>query len=410
MTVDMQLLGVLGICFVLFSVMTFTLLPGLYDKVNSQWQTSENYVADNLEAMFFRNSKEWAKKIKVASIIVLTLLGFWLPNSLSGLDRVILDNAIRLNKQGLYQESILLMSGLKKGSSPLLHNELGVAYLGVNDVDLAVSNFKKAIDILPEYARAYANLGVAYRILDKNEDAAFEEKRAEDFFRYNLDEEQIYGQDSSLQSAVFIRCLFALIFFFLSLSLPKWITAFLRHRRESVYSNQLSDSLKMLSNSLKAGMSLLQSIEMMVDQGKGVVKQEFELVLKEHQLGLSLGDALENLKQRIPVEDNIMFIDTVALLTETGGDIPTAIENVVHTISERKRIKDKISAMTAEGKVQTIVLAIIPIVIGWVMNAAQKETFSLMYTTVIGWICLIVMFLWGALGLYMMVKICRVKI
>ncbi len=66
--------------------------------------------------------------------------------------------------------------------------------------------------------------------------------------------------------------------------------------------------------------------------------------------------------------------------------------------------------MTAEARVQIIVLCIIPIVIGWVMNSAQKETFSLMYTTVIGWICMLVMIVWGGMGLYMMSKISKVKI
>lgn len=405
-----QLLTILIAFFVLFSLLTYFFLPSLVQDIKVRWENSVEQVAQNLEAMFFRNSKKLAKNVKLSCVVLFTVVGFLSPDSFSGLDRVILDNAVRLNKQGLYDQSILLMSGLKKGESPLLHNELGVAYLGVNDLDLAVSNFKKAIKILPEYARAHANLSVAYRALDRNEDAAFQEKRAEDFFRYNLDEELIYGEGASFKAALIIQFVFAAIFLILSLYIPLWVTKFMRNRREAKYSNELADSLKMLSNSLKAGMSLLQSIEMMVDQSKGVVKQEFGLVLKEHQLGVSLGDALDNLKNRLPVEDNIMLVDTVALLTETGGNIPVAIENVVHTISERKRIKDKISAMTAEGRVQTIVLAIIPIVIAWVMNAGQRETFSLMYTTVLGWICLIVMIAWGLLGIFMMIKICKVKI
>ena len=66
--------------------------------------------------------------------------------------------------------------------------------------------------------------------------------------------------------------------------------------------------------------------------------------------------------------------------------------------------------MTAEGKVQTIILFTIPFFIGWFMNVAQKESFSLMYTTVVGWICMLVMFVWGLLGLFFMIKITQVKI
>lgn len=408
MNLDIHFLAILIVIFILFATANYFLLPEIINKIKANWEVSEKKVVANLESLFIRNPEAVARKFKLGCVVLLTALGFWLPASFSNLDEVILDNAVRLNKQALYDEAILLVSGFKKGSSPLLHNELGVAYLGVNDVDSAVRNFEIAIEILPEYARAHANLAVANKMLDNHEEAEFQNRRAEDYFRSKVDKSLIYGQTSS--SGVIVRIIAGLVFFIISLGFPRWLTNFLCQRREKKYNTELADSLKMLSNSLKAGMSLLQSIEMMVDQSKGVVKQEFELVLKEHQLGLSLTDALLNLKKRMPIEDNVMLVDTVALLTETGGNIPQAIENVVHTITERKRINDKISAMTAEGKVQTIILFCIPFFIGFFMNTAQKESFSLMYTTIIGWICMIVMFVWGLLGVFFMLKITRVKI
>jgi len=400
---------ILFVAFITGSLISYLLFTSLSVKFVNQWREGHKLVSDDLEAMFIEHPKKNATRFKLTVATLLMLLGFIFPNSLAGLDRVILDNAARLNKQGLYDQAILFMSGLTRNRSPMLHNEMGVAYLGVNDLEAAIRNFETSIKLLPEYGQAHANLSTAYMLAERHTDAMFEARRAQDYLKFEIDEELIYGMESSLQSSLFLRLFCAAIFLLIGLKLPKWVTAFLRRRRVVRYEHDLADALKVMSNSLKAGMSLQQSIKMMVEQAAGPVKQEFELVLKQTVLS-STEESLLSLRERMPTDDNIMLIDTILLLSETGGDIPAAIQNVVYSISERQRIKNKISAMTAEGKAQTVILAFIPIAIALVMNTMQKEMFSLMYTTVLGWVFLTIMIVWGAIGIYMMLKIVDVKI
>jgi len=398
------------VAFSIAALICYVLLSAYAERVANRWTESCSEITSDLDAMFVKNSGVLSKRIKVSFAVFFVLLGFAFPNSLVSLDRVILDNAARLNKQGLYDQAILFMSGLARNRSPMLHNELGVAYLGVNDLEAAISNLETSIQLLPEYGQAHANLSVAYTLAEQHTDAMFEAQRAESYLRYEVDEELIYGKESSLQASLFLRLLFAALFLLVGLKLPLMLTGFFRKRREARYERELADALKIMGNSLKAGMSLEQAIEMMVEQSTGPVKQEFNLVLKEYFLGRSIEEALVSLRERLPTDDNVMLIDTVALLTETGGNIPEAIQNVIYSISERQRVKNKISAMTAEGRAQTVILALIPVAIGLVMNTMQKEMFSLMYTTVLGWIFLIIMVVWGAMGIYLMTKIVNVKI
>jgi len=400
---------ILFVAFVTGSLISYLLVTSLSPKLIGQWNDNQRAVADDIEAMFIRHPEKNATRVKVAVVICMMVTGFAFPSSLSGLDRVILDSAARLNKQGLYDQAILFISGLKRNQSPMLHNELGVAYLGVNDLEAAIKNFELSVKLLPEYGQARANLSTAYTLAERHTDAMFEARRAQDYLKFDIDEELIYGANSSLQASLFLRLLFAVIFLYFGLKIPKWATGFLRRRREVRYERDLADALKIMSNSLKAGMSLPQSIEMMVDQTNGPVREEFELVLKQNILS-GIEDALLALRERMPIDDNVMLIDTILLLSETGGDIPSAIQNVVFSISERQRVKNKISAMTAEGKAQTVILACIPVAIAFVMNTMQKEMFSLMYTTVLGWVFLVIMIVWGAIGIYMMLKIVDVKI
>ncbi|MEZ4565856.1 MAG: hypothetical protein R2860_02425 [Desulfobacterales bacterium] len=79
-------------------------------------------------------------------------------------------------------------------------------------------------------------------------------------------------------------------------------------------------------------------------------------------------------------------------------------------MQDRKRLQLKIKAMTAEGETQAWILAGLPIVIGLALNAMNKEIFSLMYTTLLGWIFLVLIVVMEVTGLFLMLKVVRVKI
>ncbi|MDO9264873.1 MAG: type II secretion system F family protein, partial [Desulfosalsimonadaceae bacterium] len=185
---------------------------------------------------------------------------------------------------------------------------------------------------------------------------------------------------------------------------------YLRHRRRKKFDEQLADGLVMIANGLRAGLSLVQAIEMVVKEGKPPLSQEFEMVLREHHLGSSLGDALKHLAERMTGTDTKIMVNATLILLESGGNLPERFDSLAQTIQERKRLQLKIKSMTAEGETQAWILALLPLVLGVILNTMNHEVFSLMYTTVLGWIILILIFLMEAVGLFWMLKIVKVKI
>ena len=401
---------VLFIVFVSITLSAYLLLKHYFKDSTANQAGKHLKLQNKLDALFVENPQRTAKNLKLFVPIVFFCLGFLLPSSLSTFDRIVMDNIVKLNKRGQHEQALTLMAGLKRGVSPLLHNELGIAHINLGGLDRAIKHFQLAIRLEPDYAQAHANLASAYIQKGQDIDAEFEFKRAKDALSVKLDDDRVYGESSTTGNTLVLRLVFGIIFLFIGLKMPMWIVNYLYNRRVKKFEMMLPDALSVMSNSLKAGLSLTQSIENLIDQSKPPISQEFELVMREYKLGKSIDAALQGLYDRLPTEDNEILVNTTSLLFETGGDIPSAIENVVHTIKERKRIRQKIDSMTAEGKAQAIMLLFIPIIMAVLLNSSQKETFSLMYTTIIGWLIILFCILWGALGVWTMWKTVQVKI
>jgi tight adherence protein B len=188
------------------------------------------------------------------------------------------------------------------------------------------------------------------------------------------------------------------------------IINFFRRRRINKFDDQLADGLVMASNGLRAGFSMLQAFDVVSKEARPPLSQEFELLLKEHRLGYELDEALRHLYERMPTTDTRIFVNSILILRETGGNLTEIFDTISETIQERKRVQKKIKTMTAEGKTQAVILAILPIALGFILGMMTPEVFSLMYTTFLGWILIILMALMEGAGFFWMLKIARVKI
>ncbi len=134
------------------------------------------------------------------------------------------------------------------------------------------------------------------------------------------------------------------------------------------------------------------------------------MVLSEHRLGSSLGDALNHLAERMPGTDTKIMVNATLILLESGGNLPERFDTLAQTIQERRRIQLKIKSMTAEGETQAWILALLPLFLALILNSMNHEVFSLMYTTIMGWMLIALIGLMEAVGLFLMLKTVKVKI
>lgn len=133
-----------------------------------------------------------------------------------------------------------------------------------------------------------------------------------------------------------------------------------QEKRATFFVDQMVDGLTIMANGIKAGLSITQAMERVVDNLGDPIAQEFSLVLSQIRIGRSVEDALTELSFRIPRPDVQMFVTAINILKETGGNMGETFETIVTTIRERQKIEKKIQAMTTQGMMQGLIISAVP--------------------------------------------------
>jgi tight adherence protein B len=191
---------------------------------------------------------------------------------------------------------------------------------------------------------------------------------------------------------------------------PKHIVDYFEKKRVKLYQLQMVDSLNLLANGLRAGLTMPQAIGMVVDEMPAPVSQEFNLVLQQAKIGVPLDEALENLKKRVYTEDNEMFVTSVNILRETGGNLAETFDTIVLVIRERVRLQLKIDTYVSSGKMQAYIIGAMPFLMMMMFGSGDPEYFPMLFGTVLGVIALIVICGMVALGMWVILKIIDIKV
>jgi tight adherence protein B len=135
----------------------------------------------------------------------------------------------------------------------------------------------------------------------------------------------------------------------------------LKIRRLDRFNNQLVDALSNMSNALKAGFSIQQAFETVVADGLNPIAQEFGMFLQQLRVGVRFEEALSDMEKRIGSEDLMLMTQAIEISRQTGGNLTEVFDRIAETIRERRRIEGKIKSLTAQGRIQGIIVSLIPI-------------------------------------------------
>ena len=190
---------------------------------------------------------------------------------------------------------------------------------------------------------------------------------------------------------------------------PELVLRILRKRRQKQFGEQLTDGLVLLSNGLRAGFTLQQALEMLVEESKPPLSQEFSLALRQYRLGMDIDEALQKVVERTGDEDLGLAVTAVTITRQVGGNLAEIFDRIVAMIRERKLLEGKVMALTAQGKMQAMVVAIIPYVLGLVVAKINPELMTLMWTTVPGWIALGLVVVLDTVGYFWVLKLTKIE-
>jgi len=180
--------------------------------------------------------------------------------------------------------------------------------------------------------------------------------------------------------------------------------------RLSAFNKQLADTITLLSNSLRAGSSFLQSIELVSRETPAPMGEEMGRVVREVNLGLGMDEALANLVRRIRSDDLDLMVTAIGVQQQVGGNLAEILDTIAFTIRERVRIKGEINTLTAQGRMSGYLVAFLPIGIAVTLNFINPSFMEPLFTQLIGQILLGVGAVMMVIGFIAIQKIVDIKV
>ncbi|MFA5059277.1 MAG: type II secretion system F family protein [Candidatus Omnitrophota bacterium] len=162
-----------------------------------------------------------------------------------------------------------------------------------------------------------------------------------------------------------------------------WIKV-LAEKRMDKFNDQLIDALMIMSSSLRGGLSLIQAIEVVTEEMSDPINQEFAILLGENKMGVSLEESFAHLYDRVPSTALNQMITAILLARETGGNLPVIFARIIGVIRENKKIKQNLDNLTMQGRIQGVVMSLLPIGFAFIVTATNKNFFDQMFNSDIG--------------------------
>jgi tight adherence protein B len=203
---------------------------------------------------------------------------------------------------------------------------------------------------------------------------------------------------------------YVLLSILIVLSMPTIMMKVLEARRKQQIVEALPDALAQISGSMRSGATFTSSIETMVSETKGPIGQEFELLLKEQKMGISQQDSLENLGERISSEDVDLVVTAALISRDVGGNLAEILGRLSVTLRRKIEMEGKIKALTSQGKLQGIVVSMLPFAIIFALVYVEPEGIMPIFSTFLGWGFLAAIVLLEIMGAIMIRKIVSIDV
>jgi tight adherence protein B len=194
------------------------------------------------------------------------------------------------------------------------------------------------------------------------------------------------------------------------LILPKWLTKRIKTKRYDTFERQLPDALLMISGSMRAGAGVNIAIESMVAESRPPVSQEFELLLREMRVGVDFDTALKNMEARLPIQDFVMVVSAMRISREVGGNLADILESIADTLRKKHVMEGKIKALTAQGKIQGLVMTMLPLFLMGALYKMEPVAMAPLFHTPLGWGVLGVIAVMEILGYIFIQKIVTIDV
>jgi len=161
-----------------------------------------------------------------------------------------------------------------------------------------------------------------------------------------------------------------------------------KSKRANMLSEEIGESLTGMSNSLRAGYSFQQAMDLVSKETQGPLGKEYRRTLREINLGVTTEQALQNLINRVQNEDLELMISSVLIQRSIGGNLAEMFDKIADTIRQRIRMKGEVRVLTAQGRVSSLIIGLMPVFLIVVISIINPGYLNFFFETTLGWILL----------------------
>jgi tight adherence protein B len=186
--------------------------------------------------------------------------------------------------------------------------------------------------------------------------------------------------------------------------LPRWGLGYLKKRRESNFLKALPDAVDVIVRGIKAGLPLFESIKVVAADAPEPLKSEFMAIIETQAIGMPLGEACARLFERMPVPEANFFGIVISIQQKSGGNLSEALGNLSKVLRDRKKMAEKIQAMSMEAKASASIIGALPPIVMLLVYITTPQYIALLWTHPTGQLMLVACLTWMSIGILVMKK------
>ncbi len=184
--------------------------------------------------------------------------------------------------------------------------------------------------------------------------------------------------------------------------LPRWILSYLKKRREKAFLKALPDAVDVIVRGIKAGLPLFESIKVVAADAPEPLRGEFLAIIETQAIGMPLGEACARLFERMPVPEANFFGIVIAIQQKSGGNLSEALGNLSKVLRDRKKMAEKIQAMSMEAKASAGIIGSLPPIVMLLVYLSTPSYIELLWTHSTGQVMLVGCVIWMSIGIFVM--------
>jgi len=192
--------------------------------------------------------------------------------------------------------------------------------------------------------------------------------------------------------------------------LPRWALIYLKKKRISQFIAELPNAVDVVVRGIRSGLPLNDCLRVVATDAREPLRSEFRAVVESQAMGLSTADALATLYERVPVAEANFFATVIAIQQKSGGNLSEALGNLSKVLRERRKMRDKVKAMSMEAKASAGIIGALPFCVAFLTYLSSPEYISLLWTKETGKLALMAGGVWMACGIFVMKKMINFKV